>query len=540
MMFNNFYEKRSDIEDLLKNLGFEKAGEYTIVGSILVRDVAYWFTEGYIVSLSFTGGMSQLVDTVVIYKVNKFFVKQAKRPVDIKACFFLSEYQHWNYSDVEDGFLEVFSKITTDSASRKEKISVVYENLNKLSHHFKEIFNKQLDKLFIELNTDMQYDFPDFYLGDDSRVHKSLKVYNKAHTDYLLHTCLGDSDCNATPAEIFNKFPCKSIKEEDVISLVDSFAKKCAGIFDKNAIREYVKLCSANLEEIDLLEVHLDTLPEYPFKEVECIGYDNNHGGFGSRPQFNLAKLGEFTVISYLKGATSCSTTFDFSESGKCLFQSKYIEPSTYNVISTPVICEMLYNMLAWFPEKYNELCNIVVAYMEFFSHMQKNFIPCTLPVNKQKNPHYLKDEDLGGAFNEITPKRTGIDFTTPSKTRITTQMTLMDAIVTLSGCNPGAATVLASLSSHVEGFNKFAFMLNLDTLGVYESKIYRLYKDVCNEDIDTVIKVLYNYRYGKLTKDDIHTQIAKGSPFENLLTLTELKHDFGTEFDSITSKYRI
>lgn len=538
-MINEFYEKRSDIENLLKELGFEKACECVTVDVFSATEVEYWFTEGYIVALTFSGGLSQLINRVIIFKVNDFFVKRVECARDVKSCVFLSEYQHCDYSDADDGFLEVFSIMTADCASRKEKISVVYESMNRFSEQFKTTFNKRLSKLFAELHNAVQCNFPAFYFGDDSSICKSVKVYSESCIDYLLYTRLGNSLLNTTTIEEFNRFPHESVEEKDVVALIDAFAKKCAGIFNKSAIKEYLELCSDYLEETDELKHSLESLSEYPFQQIEQISYETCRSSI----KYKLTELGKDTVIAQFDTSIGCFIHSDFVESGRCIFSLKYLEPCVDSVTHVMYICDILYNMLSWFPEKYDALCDIVIAYNGFFRILQKSFAYRVM-ADTSRNPYYLRNVssenelDADGisrmdAFNGAVPKRGMLDFMTPSETRITEQMSLLDMISALSGGNPGAGTALTALSIHALGANRMTFMLNLDTLGVYDGKIWTLYEDVCNEDVSTLENVLYNYRYGKLTKEDIHSQIEKRVPFSNLLTLSELQQDFSTRFDS-------
>lgn len=61
--------------------------------------------------------------------------------------------------------------------------------------------------------------------------------------------------------------------------------------------------------------------------------------------------------------------------------------------------------------------------------------------------------------------------------------MSVMDALVTMSKGNPGAATVLAELIKSDEW--GFIDVFHLDDAGLYGSNIWIAYKDICGQDID-------------------------------------------------------
>ncbi len=68
--------------------------------------------------------------------------------------------------------------------------------------------------------------------------------------------------------------------------------------------------------------------------------------------------------------------------------------------------------------------------------------------------------------------------------TRITLNDTIQSTVVKMSDGNPGAMTVLMKLLQKEHGIFK---LLKLDTLGIYGSAIWVVYKDLLGEDIDVL-----------------------------------------------------
>jgi hypothetical protein len=104
----------------------------------------------------------------------------------------------------------------------------------------------------------------------------------------------------------------------------------------------------------------------------------------------------------------------------------------------------------------------------------------------------------------------------------------VMDVLIKMSEGNPGAANVLAQILDKKDwyaGVDGIMMILNLDTIGIYGSKIWILYKDCCNSDLTQMELVLRNWQMGKLTAYDIQTNldIPRAVPFENLVSLAEL-----------------
>lgn len=90
------------------------------------------------------------------------------------------------------------------------------------------------------------------------------------------------------------------------------------------------------------------------------------------------------------------------------------------------------------------------------------------------------------------------------SSDRIKLDMSLFDVLYALSGGNPGALTVCMSImekSSQIDpdGGGGILVLLNLDTLRIYEHRIWGLFKDVCKEDLTSMLAVLRAWQLGQL-----------------------------------------
>lgn len=99
------------------------------------------------------------------------------------------------------------------------------------------------------------------------------------------------------------------------------------------------------------------------------------------------------------------------------------------------------------------------------------------------------------------------------SNTRIKLDMNVMDMLMAMAGENPGAITVCIQLleqEKDIDGdsFLPVASILNMDTLGIYEHRIWMLYKNVCSENLVNMIGVLRANQLGFLSTDSLNKAI--------------------------------
>ena len=91
------------------------------------------------------------------------------------------------------------------------------------------------------------------------------------------------------------------------------------------------------------------------------------------------------------------------------------------------------------------------------------------------------------------------------SNERITGQDNVITAITKLSEGNPGGLTVcmnaykFSPVIDPIGSLGGFAPMLALDTLGIYGSRIWMLYKDVCGERLPYFLAMLRGWQLGYL-----------------------------------------
>ena len=90
--------------------------------------------------------------------------------------------------------------------------------------------------------------------------------------------------------------------------------------------------------------------------------------------------------------------------------------------------------------------------------------------------------------------------------TQLKLEDTMTDAVMKMAEGIPGAITVCAGLvreSGDIDpdsALGGFGNILSLDQLGIYESRIWMLYKNVCGEDIVTMVGVLRAHQLGFLS----------------------------------------
>ncbi len=97
---------------------------------------------------------------------------------------------------------------------------------------------------------------------------------------------------------------------------------------------------------------------------------------------------------------------------------------------------------------------------------------------------------------------------------RITVDDSSMSAVIKMVEGNPGATVVCAHIMKQGESIDPDAFMggvgtiLWMDTLEIYGTKIWMLFKDVCGEDLVKMLGVLRAVQLGYLSEDQLHRAI--------------------------------
>ena len=113
-------------------------------------------------------------------------------------------------------------------------------------------------------------------------------------------------------------------------------------------------------------------------------------------------------------------------------------------------------------------------------------------------------------------------------------------AIVKLCEGNPGALSVCLEVLTRGAQIDPQAMMgglaglLALDTLGIYGSKIWMLYKDVCGQDLVKTLAVLRSWQLGHTSKQRVDHAISNygdGLDLDAiLLAVQETLPEFGQE----------
>ena len=90
----------------------------------------------------------------------------------------------------------------------------------------------------------------------------------------------------------------------------------------------------------------------------------------------------------------------------------------------------------------------------------------------------------------------------------------LKSIVIKLSEGNPGGLTVMMSLIEKTQsidsdaGLGPLAHILQLDSYGIYGSRIWMFYKDTCGCNLESMIAVLRAVQLGKLPESTMHHAI--------------------------------
>ncbi len=88
---------------------------------------------------------------------------------------------------------------------------------------------------------------------------------------------------------------------------------------------------------------------------------------------------------------------------------------------------------------------------------------------------------------------------------RIQLGMSVRDIVMTMCDGNPGGLRVMLDMTQHAEkidpdsAFGHFSPLMQLDTLGIYGSHIWILYKDCCGQSLVKTMAVLRAAQLGIL-----------------------------------------
>ena len=98
------------------------------------------------------------------------------------------------------------------------------------------------------------------------------------------------------------------------------------------------------------------------------------------------------------------------------------------------------------------------------------------------------------------------------AKQRITDlSMSFMDVVTTLSDGNPGALIAMMGMMTETKAIDPdnimggLGVLLSLDTHGIYGSRIWQLYSDVCKKDMHTTLGLLRAVQLGFLSEGKLN-----------------------------------
>lgn len=92
------------------------------------------------------------------------------------------------------------------------------------------------------------------------------------------------------------------------------------------------------------------------------------------------------------------------------------------------------------------------------------------------------------------------------SNEKITSDMSIMDMMMTMSEGNPGALTVLMQMMQDPRGFMD---ILLLDTLDIRGSKVWMLYSDSCDKNTGKFNRTLMALSCGAYSEEEIQENLG-------------------------------
>ena len=99
------------------------------------------------------------------------------------------------------------------------------------------------------------------------------------------------------------------------------------------------------------------------------------------------------------------------------------------------------------------------------------------------------------------------------TQTRLALDDTVMTSIIKMAGGNPGALRVCTDIVKHGQdidphGMGGLGALIFLDALGIYGSRIWILFKDVCGEDLVKTMACLRSWQLGITPEQELQSAI--------------------------------
>ena len=101
------------------------------------------------------------------------------------------------------------------------------------------------------------------------------------------------------------------------------------------------------------------------------------------------------------------------------------------------------------------------------------------------------------------------------TNTRLTSNMSMEDMLITMCEGNPGALTCMMQMIQ-TDPMTGMLDILLFDSLGIYGSKIYMVWNDCCGRDMAKFKETIQAFRKGKFTEEEIHENLSsvRAKPF--------------------------
>lgn len=112
---------------------------------------------------------------------------------------------------------------------------------------------------------------------------------------------------------------------------------------------------------------------------------------------------------------------------------------------------------------------------------------------------------------------------------RLRLEMNFNDMLFVLSEGVPGAITVIMDAfrkgdEVDPDGMGAWGFVINLDMMEIYGSRIWMLYKDVCGENISNTIAMVRSVQMGVINAEDLNAAIDGRGRLDVERTVKRLK----------------
>lgn len=132
--------------------------------------------------------------------------------------------------------------------------------------------------------------------------------------------------------------------------------------------------------------------------------------------------------------------------------------------------------------------------------------------------------------FDAITPERElQVKRIMNDNIRLTLDDTAMTSVMKMAGGNPGALRICSEILKRggeidPQGLAGFGALMCLDSLGIYESRIWLLYKDVCRQDLVKTMACLRAWQLGILPERELLSAISGDARIDTDAILVAVK----------------